>query len=154
MAARAGKRRLARVIGVVAVAGSFLAVAAWLHWPGRETYQVEVPAAASPRQVVLAYLRALDAHDTATAEALSARGFRATTELWLNNTARITRIRIGAVQYFPHAPTGQRYEVPVSFWYVSHWWKQDPSFPDGKHGWGYQLVRSHGRYLIDDDGVG
>jgi len=58
------------------------------------------------------------------------------------------------VQYFPHAPTGQRYEVPVGFWYASHWWKQDPSFPDGKHSWGYTLVRTHGRYLIDDDGEG
>ena len=44
--------------------------------------------------------------------------------------------------------------MPVEFWYTSHWWKQDPSFPDGQEGWGYQLVRSHGRYLIDDDGVG
>ncbi len=101
-----------------------------------------------------AYLRALDAHDSATAEALSTPGFRATTDLWLNTTASITRISIGAVQYFPLAPAGQRYEVPVEFWYSSHWWKQDPSFPDGQEGWGYQLVRSHGRYLIDDDGVG
>ncbi len=155
MAAPAGRRGLVIILTVAAVAVCLLALAAWGYWPWRDKPQVAVPPpTASPRQVVQAYLRALDAHDSATAEALSTPGFRATTDLWLNTTASITRISIGAVQYFPLAPAGQRYEVPVEFWYSSHWWKQDPSFPDGQEGWGYQLVRSHGRYLIDDDGVG
>ena len=130
-----------------------LVVAGWWLGPWRQKYSVPVPPpSASARQVVLAYLRALNAHDSATAYALSAPRFRDTTAYWLNSTARVTPIRIGSLQYFPKAPAGQRYDVPAVFWYGSHWWKQDPSFPDGRHSWGYQLVRVHGRFLIDDNG--
>ncbi len=112
------------VLTVAAVAVCLLALATWGYWPWRDKPQVAVPPpTASPRQVVQAYLHALDAHDSATAEALSTPGFRATTD------ARGVLVHQSLVE-------------------------AGPSFPDGQEGWGYQLVRSHGRYLIDDDGVG
>lgn len=154
MTGRASTRWLSSLLAAyLVVTGATVAVEGWWYWPGREKYVVAVPpASASPRQVVLAYLRALDAHDRATAYALSAPGFRNTAGLWLSRTASVTQIWIGKVQYFPKSPRGQRYEVPVGFWYESHWWNRDETFPNGKEGWGYQLVRSHGRFLIDDDG--
>jgi hypothetical protein len=153
MARRVTRRRL--TVLTVAAAAAALAIAAWWDGPWRQTYAVPVPPpSAAPGQVVRAYLRALDAHDSATACALSAPGFRGTTATWLNSTASITGIWIGTVQYYPASPPGQRYEVPVTFRYASHWWKQDPSFPDGNEDWGYQLVHTHGRFLIDDDGTG
>jgi hypothetical protein len=153
MAERAGRRRLALLVVTVAVAA--LAAATWWQWPWRQKYTVAVPApAAAPGQVVRAYLRALDAHDSATAYALSAPNFHSTTAAWLSSTASITRIWIGKVQYYPKSPPGQRYEVPVAFRYASHWWKRDQSFPDGNESWGYQLVYTNGRFLIDDEGTG
>jgi hypothetical protein len=111
------------------------------------------PPTASPHQVVLAYLRALDAHDTATAEALSSPSMRGTTQMWLGTTASITHIRIGAISYDPQQPPGEQYSVATDFVYTSHWWKDDPSFGDGEHYWEYWLVRAHGRWLINDDGT-
>jgi hypothetical protein len=138
----------------VAVVVAALAAATWWQWPWRQKYAVPVPPpTAAPGKVGRAYLRALDAHDSATAYALSAPDFRGTTAGWLSSTASITAIWIGKVQYHPKSPLGQRYEVPVAFRYAAHWWKQDPSFPDGNEQWGYQLVYTHGRFLIDDDGV-
>ena len=94
MAARAGHRWLSVFLAAyLAVAVATGAVEGWWSWPGREKYVVAVPRpSASPRQVVLAYLRALDAHDRATAYAVSTRAFRSTVALWLSRTASITRI--------------------------------------------------------------
>jgi hypothetical protein len=58
------------------------------------------------------------------------------------------------VGYFPRDPAGRRYWALTEFRYASHWWDQDPSFADGDHVWGHYLIRSHGRYLIDDEGLG
>ncbi len=44
--------------------------------------------------------------------------------------------------------------MPVDFVYHSHWWKNDPSFGDGEHDWGYSLAKINGRWLITDDGLG
>jgi hypothetical protein len=44
--------------------------------------------------------------------------------------------------------------VVATFRYQSFWWSQDSSFPDGSQAWGYYLVRSHGRWLINADGFG
>jgi hypothetical protein len=155
MAARTGMRWLKRLLAAAAVAGCLATLACWRYWPWREKYAVPVPPpSASARHVVLAFLRALDAHDSATADTLSTPGMRSTTQMWLSSTASITRIKIGPVQYHPDGPVGQQGNVSTNFWYSSHWWKQDPSFGDGQHDWGYQLVRSHGRWLVDDDGTG
>jgi hypothetical protein len=79
----------------------------------------------------MAYLRALDAHDRATAEALSVPSLRSTTDAWLSSTAEITDIKIGSLQRFTSGPPDQRNTVATEFRYASHWWHQDDSFPDG-----------------------
>jgi hypothetical protein len=130
------------------------ALAAWRYGPWQEKYAVALPPpAASQRQVVLAYLRALDAHDSATAVALSAPSMHSTTQMWLASTASITRIKIGAVQYDAQQVPGEQYTVPVDFVYHSHWWKDDPSSGNGDHYWGYSLAKINGRWLIADDGL-
>ena len=119
---------------VACVAGLALALAAWRYGPSREKYAVALPPpAASERQVVLAYLRALDAHDSSTAMALSAPSMHSITQMWLASTASITQIKIGAVQYDAQQVPGEQYTVAVDFVYHSHWWKDDPSFGDGEH---------------------
>jgi hypothetical protein len=149
MAGRPGRRRRMRVLAIAAV---LACLAGWHYWPGRQKYAVLVPSPhASPRRVVVAYLRALDAHDTTTAQALSAPGERATTASWLNDTAGITAIKIDSVQHFTTSPP---YYVCTDFRYSSHPWTDDSSFPDGEHYWCYDLVRRHGRWLIYDDGLG
>lgn len=110
------------------------------------------PPNASARQVVRAYLRALDAHDSATADALSAPSERGATGQWLSSTASITRIQIGSLQHVTSGPAGPQYMIFATFWYASHWWAQDPSFLDGRHTWGYALIRDHGRWQISADG--
>jgi hypothetical protein len=154
MAARASKRWLCLLLAAYLAAAVALGVVeAWQYWPGREKYVVAVPPpSASPRQVVLTYLWALDAHDRATAYAVSTPAFRSTVALWLSRTASITRIWIGKVRYYPESPASARYEVPVGFWYESHWWDQDETFPNGQQGWGFQLRHIHGRFLIDANG--
>jgi hypothetical protein len=123
----------------------------WWVWPWREKYSVPVPSAgASARQVVIAYLRSLDAHDNATALALSTPGFRSTTSAWLASTAGVTHIDVRPLQCFRSGP--DRCDVQTTFNYASHWWKQDDSFPDGPETWGYFVVRRGGRWLINDDG--
>jgi hypothetical protein len=156
MAAPGGRHRIARVLAVVAVAGCLVAVSAWRYGPWRERYAVAMPPpSASPRQVVQAYLRALGGHDSGTAVALSAPGHRDATRLWLGKTASVRVLKIGAVQYYPRDPPGQRYVVPTDFVYSSYAWEpSDPSFWNGEHYWEYWLVHASGRWLISDEGTG
>ena len=148
------RRRLVRPLTAAVVAG-LMTLAVWQFWPWREKYPVALPPpAASQRQVVWAYVRSLDAHDSLTALALSAPTMRATTKMWLASTASITDVKMGAIQYDAGQPTGEQYDVPVDFVYRSHWWKDDPSFVDGEHVWGYSLAKIDGRWLITDDGTG
>ncbi|HXT92323.1 MAG TPA: hypothetical protein VN714_24065 [Trebonia sp.] len=153
MVTPARRRQFTRLLA--ATAACVAALAAWRYGPWREKYAVALPPpTASQRQVVLAYLRALDAHDSATAMALSAPSMRDNTQVWLANTADITQIKVGAVGYDAHQAAGEQYAVPVDFVYRSHWWKDDPSFEDGEHDWGYLLASINGRWLITDDGLG
>jgi hypothetical protein len=139
---------LLTVAGLLALIGL---LAGWWVWPWREKYSVPVPtASASAREVVIAYLRALDAHDSATALALSTPGFRSTTSAWLASAAGVTRIDVSPVQCFRSGP--DRCEVATTFDYASHWWKDDSSFPAGPETWSYFVVRQDGRWLINDDG--
>jgi hypothetical protein len=151
-----GRRRLLRVLAVTVAAGCLVAAGAWRYGPWRERYAVAMPPArASPRQVVRAYLHALDGHDAGTAMALSAAGHRSATAYWLARTASVRVVRIGAVQYYPGDPPGQRYVVPTDFVYSSYSWEHyDPSFWNGAHYWEYWLVHPHGRWLIRDEGTG
>jgi hypothetical protein len=131
------------------------AVAAWTYGPWREKYAVAVPpASASQRQVVVAYLRALDAHDSGTALALSAPSMDGTTRMWLADTAGVSDIKVGTLQLDAAQGIGEQYTVPVNFVYRGHWWNDDPSFGNGEHDWGYSLARIDGRWLITDDGLG
>src|SRR5258708_15923971 len=151
MAVKPRRRWLTRVLAIAAVIACLAGLAAWRYWPWRQKYAVPLPPPhASPGRVVVAYLRALDAHDTAIAEALSAPGERATTAQWLHSPASVTGIKIDSVQHFT---TGPPYYVCTYFRYSSHPWTQDISFPDGEHHWCYDLVRRHGRWLIFDDGL-
>jgi hypothetical protein len=153
MAAGPAKHRLRRVLAIVAVIGCLAGLAAWRYWPWQEKHVVTLPPpAASPGQVAVAYLRALDAYDSATANALSAPSERSTTGSWLSSTASVTGIKIDSVQHYVFGAV--RYQACMDFRYSTHWWMQDPSFPDGEHYWCYDLVHSHGRWLIADDGTG
>jgi hypothetical protein len=151
----AGRRRLFAGLAVAVAVACVVALAAWRFGPWREKYAVPLPPpAASQRQVVLAYLRALDAHDGATAMALSAPSMRDRTQAWLADTASIGQIKIGAVQYDAQQVPGEQYTVAVDFVYHAHWWHDDPSFMDGEHNWGYSLAKMNGRWLITDNGLG
>ena len=152
----AGRSRwLTFALATAVTLGALAAVAIWIYGPRREKYAVALPPpTASQREVVRAYLDALDAHDTATALALSAPSMRGTTQMWLASTAGISKVRIGALAYYAQEPPGQQYSVPTDFVYSSHWWKNDPSFGDGEHYWEYWLTKVNGRWLIDDDGTG
>jgi hypothetical protein len=147
-----GKRRMAAIVGVVVVIAALVGATSWRHDLDRQKYPVAMPPAhASARQVVLAYLHALDAHDAATADGLSTFAFRSETRSWLQSTAGMQNITVDGVTHY----AGQaEYDVTVSFRYASHWWKHDDSFPDGQKDWGYILVARHGRLLISDDGTG
>ncbi len=155
MAIQRGRRLRIAALAVAVALACILGLAAWWYGPWRQKYAVAMPPpTASQRQVVLAYLRALDAHDSATAEALSAPAMRSTTQMWLGSTARITDIRIGTLSYAAQEPNGEQYSVATNFVYRSHWWKNDPSFADGPHYWEYWLAKVDGRWLISDEGTG
>jgi len=78
-----GRRQFTRLLAAALVA-CVAALAMWRYGPWREKYAVALPPpGASQRQVVLAYIRALDAHDSATAMALSAPSMRGTTQMSL-----------------------------------------------------------------------
>ncbi|MYS22527.1 MULTISPECIES: hypothetical protein [unclassified Streptomyces] len=106
-------------------------------------------AAAEPGGVVRAYMRALDAHDVATARALSTSSHRAVTGSWLADTSGMKALTVSAP-----ITEGSEVQVPVTFDLHQHWWTEDPSMPPGHHDWSYILVRQHGRWLIQDEGMG
>jgi len=150
---RPRRRWLWYVLAIALVIGCLAGLAAWRYWPWREKHAVALPPpAAAPGKVVVAYLHALNSDDKATAEALSAPDERGTTVSWLHSTAGITDIKIDSVRHY--ANRGEPYMVYMDYHYSSHWWLQDPSFPDGKEYWCYYLVRRDQRWLIADDGIG
>jgi hypothetical protein len=133
--------------GVVVVAG--LAGGGW-WWENSARYHVPVPSAgAGPGDVVRAYMRALDAHDSATARALSTASHRAATGTWLSDTTGMKALKVSA-------PVTEQNEVQVmvTFDLHQHWWTDDPSMRPGRHDWSYILVRQRGRWLIQDEGTG
>jgi hypothetical protein len=129
---------------VVAVAGG-----GW-WWESTPRYDVPVPAAvAGPDDVVRAYMRALDAHDGATARALSTAGHRAVTGAWLADTSGMKALKVA-----PPITNGSEVQVAVAFDLQQHWWTDDPSMSPGHHDWSYLLVCQRGRWLIQDEGTG
>jgi len=147
MTARAGRRGL-----VIILPSPRSPCACWLWPPGltgvADKPQVAVPPpTASPRQSCRHTCVRWTLHDSATG--------RSTVDPWLSRHHRFVAehhsehhpyLGLAPFSTSRSHPPASAYEVPVEFWYSSHWWKQDPSFPDGQEGWGYQLVRSHGRY--------
>jgi hypothetical protein len=153
-------RVLAVIVAVVLVIGAGYQLVKYVD--GRQRYAVAVPpAGASPEQVVLAFLRALDAHDRRTADKLVTPGNHVGPDGWVDGTARVTNIKILGVRLDPTygqdsgTAYRQAYGVDVSFDYQAQWWYDSQgSFPDGNHYWGYSVVWDHGRWLIQDNGLG
>ncbi|MCL2554058.1 MAG: hypothetical protein FWE15_15455 [Actinomycetia bacterium] len=141
---RAWKVTAAGVVAAVAAAGAVR----W--WEVTPKYHVPVPAAsAAPGDVVRAYMRSLDAHDGATARALSTSGHRPVTGTWLSDTSGLRVMRVSAP-----VPEGSEVQVMVTFDLHQHWWTDDASMRPGRHDWSYVLVRQQGRWLIQDEGMG
>lgn len=141
------KRWKLMAAGVTAVA---VAVGGGWWWESTPRYDVPVPSAsASPGDVVGAYMRALDAHDSGTARALSTSNHRTTAATWLADTSGLQVLGVSAP-----IDEGSEVEVKVTFDLHQHWWTDDPSMGPGRHAWGYRLVRQQGRWLIQDEGMG
>jgi len=145
----------------LAVAGPLLAVAAGYWYVTAPRYEVPMPPAnASPQQVAVAYMRALDGHDSSTAYALSTPNQRSETQIWLSETAGLTHPTTSApvaltAMTEPDIPHGtETVNVAVTFDYRQNWWSGDPSLSNGEMAWGYVLVHEHGRWLVDDCGMG
>jgi hypothetical protein len=94
-------------------------------------------------------MRALDAHDGATARALSTSDHRALTGTWLADTSGMKALKVSG----PVAE-GSEVQVMVAFDLRQRWWADDPSMLPGRHDWSYLLVRQRGRWLIQDEGMG
>ncbi|GAA4582919.1 hypothetical protein GCM10023194_18870 [Planotetraspora phitsanulokensis] len=139
-------RWVVRAVAAVAVCAVGAVAYDWGIIPPFQRYWVAIPpATATPEQVTLAYLRALDAHDTSTAHALSTKAHRPETDMWLRSTTGISDINIGDSR-------GEGW-VTVATSFTTH--GGDGSFVDGAL-WEYTLTKdSHsGRWLINSEGTG
>ena len=153
-------RVLAVIAAVILVIGTGYRFVKYLD--GRQRYAVAVPPAnASPEQVAMAYMRALDAHDRTIADKLVTPDNHVDPDHWIDDTARVTNIKITGVLPDPTYYTAQgkayrqAYQVFVSFNYQAQWWSDsEGSFPNGYHPWSYLVVWDHGRWLIQDNGLG
>lgn len=150
--------RKARVALAAATAAALIGGA--LYWYAETPrYDAPVPAAdATPRQVAKAYMTALDAGDADTARALSTPRQRESADTWLSTTAHMRERTTSHPQErsgkTPEDHVGKSVYVPVNFTLQQKWWHfYDPSMPDGRHDWGYVLVRDHGRWLVNDEGM-
>lgn len=159
--ARRPGRRLRGVLLVV-LAAVPIAWALTQVLPPRQTGSVAVPpVGASPRRVVETYIAALNAHDCATARAVTTGFARWQVMGWCHGVARLSGLRVGT---FVHE--GPRYSglpasasvvtAPVTFdlhWRLLH---ASDSMSGGPTQWGYELVRTSpgAPWLIDDEGAG
>ncbi|WP_062387491.1 DUF4829 domain-containing protein [Demequina iriomotensis] len=151
------------IAGLGAVAGTALVAATALAvLPPWQTAEVAVPADdAEAGAVVRAYVAALDAHDCATAEALSAPDAVDATARWCGRVAHLDGVDVAdAVVEDPawsgRPATVEVVMVPVTFdldWRLGH---GDVSMPEGRTVWGYVLVREDPAdpWRIADQGVG
>lgn len=153
----AGRSRDTALTLIVALAAVVVPLGLVLHTflPPRQRADVRVPGSdASPQRVVEAYLRALDAHDCATAEALSASGFEPEAKGWCEDVSNLSNIEVDAP-----APGGDDIEtdVPVSFdldWRPFH---DDGSMPRHVRTWDFWMTRVDGpgrAWRIFDQGTG
>ncbi|MEV4455965.1 DUF4829 domain-containing protein [Microbispora sp. NPDC049633] len=124
--------------------------------------KTSLPDSASPRQVVAAYLDAINAHDVEAGRRLSTRRFAEREENVtgsLFDDAELSDVKIEVPRPEPGygSRNGGRHReavyVPVSFT-LRH--SDDVSMPNGPTVWGYVLVRAgeDEPWRIDDAGVG
>ena len=121
----------------------------------------DLPADASPHQVVATYTEAINAHDVAAGEKLSTSRFAEEQERvvgLLNGDAKLSAVEIDEPRPEPdyESTDGKRYRevvhVPVSFTLSQ---SDDASMPNGPVVWGYTLVRDdvHQPWRINSDGI-
>lgn len=119
---------------------SLLAVASCSLLPRQQSEDVPLPSrAASPQQVVRVYLKALAAHDCATARALWEVGAKQRADTWCDDLASLKDV---TVQQALKDSTDIETDVPVSFevkWRLFH---NDGSMKERPVGWIYQLTRN------------
>ena len=148
------------VVGLALVAVVAAGLGVVLALPPRQTAEVAVPGrAATPEEVVRAYLSALDAHDCDTATQVVARESRPATASMCGDVGGVRRAddrRASAGEPVSAGlPAGtQVVEVPVTLdvdWRLLH-----GAGERGPHAWGYVLARtSSGQpWRIVDEGAG
>jgi len=126
------------------------------RWTGRKLRDVPVPAAtASPSEVVSTYLRALNAHDCATAEALATGEFRKSARSWCRQVGSLKHVTVEPYQVDNQGTPDLQAYISVTF--DLHWrpFHSDGSMENGSTIWGYDLVRAspRERWAIASEGV-
>lgn len=154
---RGSRRTVAVVAGAVLVGGGALGYAIDRHFAPRPIGHVAMPpAGATPRQVVIGYLAALNANDPRVARALTKPGSeaRAQADSWLRDLDHISDIRIHGVFSDPDPRYHGAVDVVVD-WNVD--WRHSDGSTDGDMSfWDYSLASdpATGRWLIFDQGQG
>lgn len=113
------------------------------------------PATSSPRDVVHAYVAALNAHDRAALKAITDDDGTAAT--WLHDIRKITDLKITSVRNGNPKASGfpehtKLKEVAVTF--IASWRHKDPSVESGRMDWGYVLEKNKATgWTIVDQGT-
>lgn len=156
------RRRVTVALLTALMALALLVAAAYVLLPPRQSEQVAVPAAqATPENVIRTYIRALDAHDCVTAEALVTDDMRSGAKSWCRNVAHLSRVDINrhVVEQLQDSGRSVHEEVanvPVTFdldWRLFH---NDASMDEGRTVWGFLLVRdsTSAPWRVFDQGTG
>lgn len=144
-----------RKLIALAIVLGLVALAVWAEWmlevvPFKRR-DVAMPAVgATPRQVVAAYIEALDAHDCDTATRLWLRD-EDTPQMWCSDVSR-ARI-VGA----SHAVHESKRRIDVSLTLHMRWrpFSNDGTIPGDPFGWSYILTQDgKGAWRIIDNGEG
>ena len=151
-------RLIGAVVVVLVVAAIGAGAGIYLLGPPRQTSDVPVPPdAATPVQVVRAYLAALNAHDCDTAKALSTAEARELTASWCHDVSHLGNVHLEQPRSPGPARSGsQGVEVIADFdldWRLFH---NDRSMSEGGTTWGYSLRRSSptAPWRVYDQGTG
>lgn len=128
----------------------------------RQTSDVVEPVPnATPEQVVTAYLRALNAHDCGTAEAVMTEVAKDSARSWCEGVASLTDVVVRdhfaeRPKWSGHSPPEEVANVPVTFDLDWRPFNIDDSMDEGATTWSYLLVResADSRWRIFDQGTG
>ncbi len=116
--------------------------------------RVPLPAAdASPQDVIGAYIKAINAKDCDSLEALSDPGN--SVNPWCSGIT-VTDVTLGAAAPDTCCGPGNEHAHVINVAATIHTRDGDSSMPDGEHAWGYLLVRDHDtdRWRVGDQGAG